>query len=210
MKPDLAISLLHQCRHATLATQSQHDPGYPYASAIQYCCDEHHCPVFVASALAEHSKNLLADPRISLSLLAPGDDAAQSASRMTILGDAECFEAPDALRQRLLRYIPEAEEWLALDFMFFRLRPKRLRLIAGLGRMGWIDQSAWRVLPALVPDVESALLEEAQAALPASIRLLGCDYFGADLLEDGRYRRADWEAASPAPAQIRQRLLRLG
>lgn len=210
MKPDLAISLLHQCRHATLATQSHAYPGYPYASAIQFFCDEHHRPVFVVSALAEHSKNLLADPRISLSLLAPDGDSAQSAARLTMLGDAERFDASDALRRRLLRYLPEAEEWLALDFMFFRLIPKRQRLIAGLGKMGWIEDSAWAALPALELDEEQALLDEAQAALPASIRLLGCDCFGADLLDNGRYRRADWEAASPATSQIRERLLRLG
>ncbi|UTH73087.1 HugZ family protein [Chromobacterium sp. IIBBL 290-4] len=209
MKPDLAIRLLHQCRHATLATQSQQYPGYPYASAIQYICDERQRPIFVASALAEHSKNLQADPHISLSFLAPGDEAAQSAERMTILGEVERFDASASLRERLLRYIPEAEEWLALDFMFFRLQPKRLRLIAGLGKMGWIDEGAWMELPALALDRESALLEEAQPALPASIRLLGCDYFGADLLDKGHYRRADWEEAASDHAQIRECLLRL-
>ncbi|MGC0153770.1 HugZ family protein [Chromobacterium vaccinii] len=209
MKPDLAIRLLHRCRHATLATQSRQYPGYPYASAIQFFCDERHHPVFVVSALAEHSKNLLANARVSLSLLEPGDDGAQSALRLTMLGDAERFDAPDVLRRRLLRYLPEAEAWLGLDFMFFRLIPKRQRLIAGLGSMGWIDESAWAALPALALDEEQALLDEAQAALPAAIRLLGCDCFGADLLDDGSYRRVDWEAEARAPAQIRERLLRL-
>ncbi|WP_434628100.1 HugZ family protein [Chromobacterium sp. CV08] len=209
MKPDLAVSLLHRCRHATLATQSRQYPGYPYASAVQFFCDERHRPVFVVSALAEHCKNLLADARVSLSLLAPGEDGAQSAPRLTMLGDAERFDASDALRRRLLRYLPEAEEWLALDFMFFRLIPKRQRLIAGLGSMAWIEDGAWTALPVLDPDTESALLDEVQAALPASIRLLGCDCFGADLLDRGRYRRADWEGVSSDPAQIRERLLRL-
>ncbi|WP_047248247.1 HugZ family protein [Chromobacterium subtsugae] len=210
MKPDLAIRLLHQCRHATLATQSRQYPGYPYASAIQFFCDERQRPVFVVSALAEHSKNLLADPRISLSLLSPDDDAAQSAARLTMLGDAERFDASDALRARLLRYQPEAEEWLALDFMFFRLRPMRTRLIAGLGSMGWVDGRAWNELPALSLEEERLLLEEAQAALPESIRALGCDCFGADLLWRGSYRRVDWDEALPEPARIRERLARLG
>lgn len=210
MKPHLAISLLHQCRHAALATLSQPYPGYPYATAIQFCCDERHRPIFVASALAEHSKNLLADPRVSLSLLAPGDDAAQSAARMTILGDAERFEPSVGLRQRLLRYIPEVEDWLALDFTFFRLNPKRLRLIAGLGRMGWIDESAWDALSMLDTETEQSLLAAAQAALPATLQLLGCDCFGADVLDHGRYHRVDWDAERQDPASIRERLKTLG
>lgn len=209
MKPDLAISLLHLCRHATLATQSRQYPGYPYASAVQFICDEHHRPVFVASALAEHSKNLLADPRCSLSLLDPGGDAAQSAARLTMLGDVEHFDASDALRRRLLRYLPEAEEWLALDFMFFRLLPKRQRLIAGMGRMGWIEESAWAALPALGLEEEQALLDEAKTALPASVRLLGCDCFGADLLDDGRYRRVDWPETARATGQLSEHLRNL-
>ncbi|AXE36813.1 HugZ family protein [Chromobacterium phragmitis] len=209
MKPDLAIRLLHQCRHAALATQSQPCPGYPYATAIQFVCDERHRPIFVASTLAEHSKNLLSDGRVSLSLLTPGADAAQSASRMTLLADAERIDAPDALRRRLLRYLPEAEDWLMLDFLFFRLHPKRARLIAGLGTMGWLDGNAWDSLPILNLDTEARLLRDAQSALPPSIRLLGCDGFGADWMEKGDYRRTDWSEPTTEAAALRERLLQL-
>ncbi|OHX14712.1 HugZ family protein [Chromobacterium sphagni] len=209
MKPNLAVSLLHQCQYATLATQSLKYPGYPYATTVQFFCDERQRPVFLASALAEHSKNLLADQRVSLSLLTPGQPAAQSATRLTILGDAERFEPEALLRRRLLRYLPEAEEWLALDFMFFRLPPARQRLIVGLGQMGWIDESAWSQLPALSLRDEQALLEQAQAGLPAAIRLLGCDCFGADYLQDGAYRRVDWSRPLQDRGELLNQLKRL-
>ena len=139
MAHEPVINLLHLAEFSTLATQSQQLPGYPYATAVPNVLDENHRPLLLISRLAEHTKNLLADPRVSLSLVEPGTANVQTAARITLLGDAQQFQPDDLLKTRYLRYIPDAAQYLELDFMFFRVNPRRIRFIAGIGKMGWLE-----------------------------------------------------------------------
>jgi hypothetical protein len=63
----------------------------------------------------------------------------QAAARLTLLADAQRIEADDLLRQRFLRYQPQAEDLLQLDFMFFRLQP-----IACAISVAWGAWAGWR------------------------------------------------------------------
>jgi putative heme iron utilization protein len=67
--PTAALQLLHGQHYATLATHSGQLAGYPYATVLPYVLDEQHRPLLLISALAEHTRNLLADGRCSLSVL---------------------------------------------------------------------------------------------------------------------------------------------
>jgi len=178
--PEHTLSLLHLCKHGTLATQSQQLPGYPFATALPYALDAAHNPVLCISALAEHTKNLLADPRVSLSVVQPGAEDVQETARLTLVADAERFEPDEALKARYLRYLPKTEDLLALDFMFFRLRPKRIRFIGGVGRMGWVEEADWAALPVLPTELEEQFLKETRSQLNARVRLLSADCFGID------------------------------
>lgn len=196
-----AISLLHRASHATLASHAHGMPGYPYATVVPCVADEAHRPTFLISMLAEHTKNLLADARASLSLIAPDADNAQTAARMTLIGDVERFDASPEMRARYLRYEPEAEQYLALDFAFFRINPKRIRFIGGLGRMGWLESAEWCEAPQLTLRDEAALLQTLTGTA-ADLQVLGVDSFGFDHLSAGRRQRQDFPepAASPAKA----------
>lgn len=191
MKPAVepVIDLLHGATYGMLATQSTRLPGYPYATVIPNVLDECHRPLLLVSALAEHTRNLLADPRLSLSLLEPNCDNVQTAARLTLIGDAEAFEPGDLLQARYLRYLPDAEQYLQLDFMFFRIIPKRLRSIAGLGRMGWLEADDFGSLPSLSLETEYRLLDSVQHAVPEGISIHGIDCYGIDYLADGLRRR---------------------
>lgn len=74
MKIELApvIHLLHSAPHSTLATQSLQMPGYPYATVLPNVLDECHRPILLISALAEHTKNILADNKVSISVVESG------------------------------------------------------------------------------------------------------------------------------------------
>lgn len=191
MKPAVepVIDLLHGATFSTLATQFVRLPGYPYATVIPSVLDECHRPLLLVSALAEHTGNLLADPRLSLSLLEPNCANVQTAARLTLIGDAEPFEPEDLLQSRYLRYLPDAEQYLQLDFKFFRVVPKRLRSIAGLGRMGWLEADDFSMWPSLSLKTENRLLDSVQRALPASISILGIDCYGIDYLAEGFRKR---------------------
>lgn len=179
------INLLHQAACSTLATQSAQLPGYPYATVVPNVLDECHRPLLLVSALAEHTKNLLADHRVSLSLLESGTANVQTAARITLLGDAEPFDPAELLTARYLRYLPDAAQYLELDFMFFRVNLKRVRFIAGVGKMGWLEAAQWAAVPSLSLAREGALVEIAQRAAPTGIRILGVDGYGIDYEADG-------------------------
>lgn len=187
MKLELApvLNLLHSAQASTLATQSLQMPGYPYVTVVPNVLDELHRPILLISALAEHTKNLLADPKVSISITEPGISNVQDGQRLTLVGDVERFEPTGELRERYLRYVPAAEQYLALDFMFFRILPKRLRYIGGVGKMGWVEAETLDSTDRLSLAEEGRLLAIAQELAPRNITLLGIDPYGIDYLADG-------------------------
>lgn len=187
MKLELApvLNLLHSAKASTLATQSLQMPGYPYATVVPNVLDEQHRPILLISALAEHTKNLLADPKVSISVTESGIANVQDGHRLTLVGDAEQFEPSQELIARYLRYVPAAEQYLQLDFMFFRILPKRLRYIGGVGRMGWVEADTLESVASLSIAEEFALLGEAEVVAPRNVTLLGIDPYGIDYVADG-------------------------
>lgn len=196
MKLELApvLNLLHSAPASTLATQSIQMPGYPYATVVPNVLDEQHRPILLISALAEHTKNLLADPKVSISVNESGITNVQDGQRLTLVGDAERFEPDQALITRYLRYVPAAEQYLTLDFMFFRVIPKRLRYIGGVGNMGWVEAEAFDTATSLSLAEEGALLAEAESVVPRNVTVLGIDGYGIDYVADGFRDRQVLEA----------------
>jgi hypothetical protein len=126
---------------------------------------------------------------VSLSVILPGGEDVQDTARLTLVADAQRIEADKALRARYLRYLPKTEELLSLDFMFVRLRPKRIRYIGGVGRMGWVEEADWGALPVLPTELEQQFLKETGAQLNARVKLLGADCFGIDYEVKGERQR---------------------
>lgn len=191
---DIVIDLLHRCEDAALATHSLALPGFPFATALPFAPDEGHRPVFLISALAEHTQNLAADPRASLLLrraLAQGEVA-----RATLVGKVEPIEADPLLVERYLRYQPDAGRFLQIgDFAFFRLEPERIRTIGGFAQAGWLEGGRLGVPPCLTLAQERAVLDGLSGPLAGSV--LGVDGRGIDIRLDGVRRRV---AFDPAPA----------
>lgn len=200
MKPtlDTVLQLLHSQSVGALATQSSQLPGYPFATALPYVTDEAHRPVFLLSTLAEHTKNLLADPHASLLVTVSGEADVLELARMTLVGGTVRVDASDALRRRYLRYRPEAGQYLALgDFLFVALNPVRCRYIGGFAQMGWVEAADWKEAAILPPEEEEKLL-----ARLANESVLGIDYYGVDLLRDGKRKRLQFAAACRTPEDI--------
>lgn len=203
-----ALALLHEVPHGTIATQSSQMPGYPYATVVPCVMDEAHCPVFCISALAEHTKNILADPHSSLSVAKAEGNNIQAVARITLVGDTERFEPAPEMVERYLRYQPDAAEYLNLDFGFFRLRPARARFIAGVGKMGWMEAAEWNNLPTVALKDEAALLKTATLQAPAGIHLLGADCFGIDYEAKGIRQRQRFPTPVP-PEKLEEILARV-
>ncbi|NTV09226.1 MAG: pyridoxamine 5'-phosphate oxidase [Zoogloea sp.] len=199
-----ALHLLHEAAFGTIATHSTQMEGYPYATVVPYVADERQRPVLFISALAEHTRNLVADPRMSLSIVAPDAPQVQAGARMTLVGDAKRFEPSHALLARYLRYLPEAEQYLGLDFAFFRLQPRRTRFIGGIGHMGWLEEADWSTAASVTPEEEAGLLLGLADAVPAGRRLLGVDAYGLDLEVEGLRCRRPFDSAPLQGDALRQ------
>jgi putative heme iron utilization protein len=207
MKPgiDEAIDLLHAATVGVLASHTTALPGYPYASILPFALDQESHPLFLISGLAEHTQNLLADPRASFLVWDAGGGSVLTSARLTLVGKAQPFPADPLLAERYLRYQPDAKRYLQLgDFRFFRLQAERLRYIAGFGRMGWIEGQRLDAAASIALTEEAALIERLQARLQPPQELLGVDPWGADLRQGPLRRRLQFLRRPVAAADIEQ------
>lgn len=188
-----ARRLLRSQHSAALATLSSRLGGHPFATAVDYLTDHRGCPVFLISALAEHAKNIAADARVSL-LVQGHSSGTQACPRLTVAGKAERVAARehDALRQRYLRYFPEAEQYFALDFFFCRIEPSHLRYIGGFGAARWIAPGDFEVSGSGWQEAENALLNKHP-------ELVGIDCDGYELHSAQGLVRVDFPAPISDP-----------
>lgn len=133
--------LLEQEHYGVLSTLSRKAAGWPFGSLTPFALTENGQPLVFLSGLAEHTQNLLTDPRVSLFVQ---DSQAlanpQAGARATLLCLAEAASASHTAQSLYLQRFPESASLLQLgDFRFFRLMIERVRFIGGFGEMYWIN-----------------------------------------------------------------------
>lgn len=144
---DAALALLRQERQGVLCTLHTRHDGWPFGSIVPYALLPTGDPVVLLSAIAEHTKNLLSDPRCCLFVHdTESEGDAQSLPRAALLCRAERLEGPAATQaaQAYAERLPAARSMAAPDSLVLALRTERVRWIAGFGSMGWLDRDAWQ------------------------------------------------------------------
>jgi putative heme iron utilization protein len=226
---DLARSLLRRSRQGALATLMP-TSGDPYCSLVNVASHADGSPILLISRLALHTKNILADARVSLMLDERAEGDPLEGSRIMLAGRAEEASGDQAavLRRRYLNAHPSAEVFVNFkDFSFFRIRPTAAHLVAGFGRI--VDLKPEQFLT----DVSDAapLLEAEQGAVdhmnadhrdtmnlyatrllggePAEWRCTGCDPDGIDMQAGPVTLRLDFPRRIVTPAALRQMLKQL-
>ena len=225
----LARSLLRRRREGALATLMVGN-GDPYCSLVNLASHADGSPILLISRLAVHTKNILADSRVSLMLDERGQGDPLEGARIMLMGRAEEAEAPDldAVRRRYLNAHPSAEAFVDFkDFSFFRIRPSGTHLVAGFGRI--VDLRPEQFLID-ISDAD-ALLEAEQDAVDhmnadhrdalnlyatrllgaeaADWRCTGCDPGGIDLQAGTKVLRLDFPERVTGPGQLRGMLVKL-
>jgi putative heme iron utilization protein len=236
MQPDadfsaakLARSLLRRSRQGALATLMP-GSGDPYCSLVNLASHFDGTPILLVSRLAIHTRNILADPRVSLMLdeRAPGDPL--EGARIMLAGTAVAAadnEAAD-LRRRYLNTHPSAETFVDFaDFGFFRIVPSGVHLVAGFGRI--VDLAASDILTDLgdadaLLASESDIIEHMNAdhldtmnlyatrllgASSADWRCTGCDPDGMDMQNGLETVRLEFPRRIVSPVALRQVLKEL-
>ena len=137
-----AKQFLRSTHNGILSTISTKFAGYPFGSVTPFVLDQHCQPIILISSIAEHTKNIMINPKVSLIVFDKGEDL-QANARLTLIGEAEKLAKDDAdLMARYSRYLPESVGYFAMhDFAFYRINIHQVRYIAGFGKMGWMAAS---------------------------------------------------------------------
>jgi len=142
-RADAVRRLLFEGRFGVLSTVSLKPQGYPFGSLVPFGQGARGAPTLLLSALAQHTKNLQADPRASLLVLQPGADDPQQAPRASLIGRVVRLagaEAEDGAARFLKRH-PKAGAYLALDFSLWRLDVAEVRYVGGFAQAAWVSGS---------------------------------------------------------------------
>jgi putative heme iron utilization protein len=194
MTPDAAFDprsavkkLLREGRSGALATLMA-GSGDPYCSLVNVATAPDGSPLLLLSGLALHTKNLLADARVSLMLDERKEGDPLEGARVMLMGTAEAAPEP-AVRAAYLRRHPEAEMFAGFaDFAFYRMTIARTHLVAGFGRI--VDLSPAAVLTdvsdaSALAEAESDAIAHMNADHADALRLYATRLIGAP---DGNWK----------------------
>jgi len=174
---------LASCRSGVLSTLSLRHGGHPFGSLVPYALDHAGRPVILVSRLAEHTKNIGADPRVSLLAHGAAEDPPAGA-RVTLLGKAVAVESVASGAARYLRIFPDSERLVALgDFSFFAIEPVAVRFIEGFGGIHWISASDYARPESSLARSEADIIEHMNADHAENLRAYCRHVHGKDASE---------------------------
>lgn len=222
-------NLLRGLDRAALASALPTESGatWPYVSLVLVAVDHDLSPILLLSDLAEHSKALKADPRVSL-LFDGTAGLAQplTGPRVSVLGRAAVTE-DERIKARFLARHPDAAIYAGFgDFHFYRMAVERAHLVGGFGKIRWLD------IGELLPEAPPAALIKAEAGIVAHMnddhadavglyaakllnrpgegwRMTGIDREGIDLRSGGEIARLALPAPVGDAAEARKALIEL-
>jgi putative heme iron utilization protein len=221
-----AKKLLREGRSGALATLMA-GAGDPYCSLVNVATAADGAPLLLLSRLALHTRNILADARVSLMIdeRKPGDPLEDA--RVMLMGRAVATDDPEA-RRRYLDRQPEAEAFAGFgDFSLYRVALTRAHLVAGFGRI--VDLAASDILIDLA-GLEALVKSEADVvahvnrdhrdsarlfatkllgAADGNWRCAGCDPEGLELQHGRLALRLPFPRLIDSPEMLRQLLKQL-
>ena len=225
--PRSVRDLLRGLDRAALASALPSEAAaWPYASLVLVAVDHDLSPLLLLSDLAEHTKAIQADSRVSLLFDGTaGLDQPLTGPRVTVLGRAE-RTADERTRARFLARHPDAALYAGFkDFHFYRVVVERTHLVGGFGKIRWIDRAdlATPQAPGLTEaeaGIVSHMNEDHADAVQlyaakllglngADWRMTGIDPEGIDLRQGGQVARLAFEAPLAAAGDARKVLVAL-
>jgi heme iron utilization protein len=218
--------LIRSCDRAVLATQRA--DNWPYASLVLTAATHAGAPLLLVSDLAEHTRNIRSDDRISLLYDGTaGLDDPLTGSRVSLQGLAVPLKNPHGQFRFLSRHESARDYAEFGDFNFFEIDVKTAHLVAGFGRIEWLPANA-----ILLQGESSGALMAAEAGILAHMnadhadaiqlfatmllglkgedwRLTGVDPEGADLARKGLVSRVEFSKRIEDADDARRELVRL-
>jgi heme iron utilization protein len=216
--------LARGCSRAALATSLN---GAPYASLVLFAVDVDASPLLLLSDLAQHSRNIAFDPRVSLLLDATeGHADPLTGPRLTLLGRAQQIGDARCLK-RFVSHHPSSVTYAGFrDFHLYRVAVQRAHIVAGFGRIDWINGADFlfsydakglaaaesEIIKHMNADHSDAIAHYACGLLGRSgtgWRMTGIDPEGIDLRCAGETARLQFSAPVLTPEAARAALVKL-
>ncbi len=142
-----AFDLLAAQKVGVLSTLSARKPGWPLGSLVSYALDGVGRPVVLFTELAQHTRNLRADPRASLFVQEPAARNPQSSGRLALLGTLTQVPAGEMseARDRYVAVHPEGRSFAELgDFLFWHMNVEEVHVVGGFAKAGWMSWQEFR------------------------------------------------------------------
>jgi putative heme iron utilization protein len=215
--------MLRAHRYGALSTLSKKFDGHPFGSITPYLVDHDGSMLILISALAEHTKNIQHDPRVSLITHNQNDPHIQTQGRVTVVGEADLVAEREQAGKRYLRYFPEAQTYFTMhDFSFYRIVPIALRYIGGFGKIHWVDMAEYapqqveaytqqevQLIDTLNTQQQNTLrqlLQQLNGINAPDAQAIGLDCDGLDVRSEEQVWRLNFAEALSDPAQAVQAL----
>ncbi|MEN8175974.1 MAG: DUF2470 domain-containing protein [Pseudomonadota bacterium] len=208
--------------YGVISTQSLEIEGHPFGSVAPYCLDYAGRPLFLLSRLAQHTRNIEADPRVALTLVGPVGVDVQQAERLVGVGSFAPIEGRPTAAVRYFRYFPDAGFYFeSLDFGFYGFEPQRWHFNSGFATARWFAND--RILranpftPAVEESVCSHMNQDHGAALEhylrdggiepeEEVRLCGVDATGMEIYTGGGIERVEFPREVADAGELRNLL----
>lgn len=221
----IARRLLYHQSVGVLSTHSVDVEGYPFGSITPYVINYDGEPVILISDIAQHTRNIKQNNKVSLTVFDAQSDDPQAASRLTWMGEAEVTNPPDAeTARRYLRYFPSAHSYFEThDFSFYTIHLRRARFIGGFGEIYWVEpremavanpfrQTETSIIEHMNQDHRQALFHYSRALLGVEaeeVEMAGIDGEGFDMLAGKRKLRIDFDSPISTMEEARAALVKL-
>lgn len=223
-----ARSLMLKCYDGVLSTLSVAVPGYPFGSVVPFCLDRNGNPIILIADIAQHTRNIRHDPRVSLIVFDRSAPDLQANGRLTLLADAARVAAgDDDTPERYYRYFPDSRGYHRTHgFQFWRLAPRRLRFIGGFGAIHWLEPAEVLAANPFTAEEEAGMVEHMNAdhvdamrgycapflgSLPNDVapQFAGCDAEGFHLVVGSQVLRIPFDTPVSTPVEVRSALVAL-
>jgi putative heme iron utilization protein len=115
--------------------------GGPYVSLVLTALDAAGAPLLLLSDLAQHSRNIADNHRVSLLFDGTaGLDDRLTGARVTLIGTIARIDDDEAARAAYVQAHPSAAMYKGFgDFHLYRVSVERAHLVAGFGRIEWVE-----------------------------------------------------------------------
>jgi putative heme iron utilization protein len=181
-----------------LSTISLDVEGYPFGSVVPYCLSEKVEPVILISNIAQHTKNINADSRVSLTVFDSQKGDIQANARITYIGDA-VKDDDSYLKDKYINSVTDSIKYFEFhDFSIYKIVLKKIRFINGFGKIYWVNPEDF-ILENTIKNAENRIINHMnndhldsiikyckfyKQIETTDVKMLGIDTEGFDVLYD--------------------------